>query len=46
VLEGELRKERAMAAAAGVPARQARSSTARSSTAQHRAKRPTGKRTR
>jgi preprotein translocase subunit SecF len=51
VLEGELRKERAMAAAAGVPARQARSApsrggASRGGTAQHRAKRPSGKRTR
>jgi preprotein translocase subunit SecF len=37
VLAGELRKERAMAAAAGVPARQA------GATGQHRARRPSGK---
>jgi preprotein translocase subunit SecF len=43
VLEGELRKERAMAAAASVPARQARPAADRGATGQHRAKRPTGK---
>jgi preprotein translocase subunit SecF len=39
VLAGELRKEQAMAAAAGVPARQARGGGA----SQHRTKRPAGK---
>jgi preprotein translocase subunit SecF len=43
VLEGELRKERAMAAAASVPARQARPGAVRGATGQHRTKRPTGK---
>jgi preprotein translocase subunit SecF len=41
VLEGELRKERAMAAAASVPARQAGAD--RGATGQHRTKRPTAK---
>jgi preprotein translocase subunit SecF len=42
VLEGELRKEQAMAAAGSVPARHARGRTDQSG-AQHRAKRPAGK---
>jgi preprotein translocase subunit SecF len=44
VLAGELRKEQAMAAAAGVPARQARGGGGSQPSAnQHRAKRPAGK---